>query len=52
MIGAFWGAPMVARELETGTHRLVWNQSVTRTRWLADEARRHDAGGRASPWEP
>jgi hypothetical protein len=35
LIGAFWGAPMVARELEGGTHRLVWNQSVTRTRWLA-----------------
>jgi hypothetical protein len=35
LIGAFWGAPLVARELETGTHRLVWNQSVTRTRWLA-----------------
>jgi len=35
VIGAFWGAPLVARELEGGTHRLVWNQSVTRTRWLA-----------------
>ena len=35
IIGAFWGAPLIARELETGTHRLVWNQSVTRTRWLA-----------------
>ena len=35
IIGIFWGAPMVARELEAGTHRLVWNQSVTRTRWLA-----------------
>ena len=35
IIGAFWGAPMVARELESGTHRLVWNQSITRTRWLA-----------------
>lgn len=35
LVGAFWGAPMVARELEAGTHRLVWNQSVTRTRWLA-----------------
>lgn len=32
--GAFWGAPLIARELETGTHRLVWNQSITRTRWL------------------
>ncbi|HEY3014598.1 MAG TPA: ABC transporter permease subunit [Nocardioides sp.] len=35
VIGAFWGAPMVARELEAGTHRLVWTQSVTRNRWLA-----------------
>lgn len=35
LIGVFWGAPLVAREVETGTHRLIWNQSVTRTRWLA-----------------
>jgi hypothetical protein len=35
LVGLFWGAPMVAREVEAGTHRLVWNQSVTRTRWLA-----------------
>ncbi|PWU51270.1 transmembrane transport protein [Micromonospora sp. S4605] len=35
LVGAFWGAPLVARELEAGTHRLVWNQSVTRRRWLA-----------------
>ncbi|TDC84205.1 transmembrane transport protein [Micromonospora sp. KC606] len=35
LIGAFWGAPLIARELETGTHRLAWNQSVTRRRWLA-----------------
>lgn len=34
VIGMFWGAPLVARELEAGTHRLIWNQSVTRTRWL------------------
>jgi hypothetical protein len=34
VIGIFWGAPLVARELETGTYRLAWNQSVTRTRWL------------------
>jgi ABC-type transport system involved in multi-copper enzyme maturation permease subunit len=34
VIGAFWGAPLIARELEAGTHRLAWNQSVTRTRWL------------------
>jgi hypothetical protein len=35
VIGAFWGAPLIARELEAGTHRLVWNQSITRHRWLA-----------------
>jgi hypothetical protein len=35
LLGAFWGAPLIAREYETGTHRLVWNQSVTRVRWLA-----------------
>jgi hypothetical protein len=34
IVGVFWGAPLVARELEAGTHRLVWTQSVTRTRWL------------------
>ena len=35
LIGIFWGAPLIARELETGTYRLAWNQSITRTRWLA-----------------
>ncbi len=35
VIGIFWGAPLIARELETGTHRLAFNQSITRTRWLA-----------------
>ena len=35
VIGLFWGAPLIARELETGTAALAWNQSVTRTRWLA-----------------
>lgn len=35
IVGVFWGAPLVARELETGTHRLAWSQTVSRTRWLA-----------------
>ena len=35
VIGLFWGAPLIAREIETGTSALAWNQSVTRTRWLA-----------------
>jgi hypothetical protein len=34
LIGIFWGAPLIARELEAGTYRLAWTQSVTRTRWL------------------
>jgi hypothetical protein len=33
LIGLFWGAPLIARELEAGTYRLAWNQSVTRGRW-------------------
>ena len=35
IIGIFWGAPLLTRELEPGTHRLAWTQGVTRTRWLA-----------------
>ena len=35
LIGTFWGAPLISRELETGTYRLAWTQSVSRTRWLA-----------------
>ena len=34
LLGVFWGAPLVAREVEQGTHRLAWTQGVTRTRWL------------------
>jgi hypothetical protein len=34
VFGIFWGAPLLAHELETGTHRLAWTQSVTRSRWL------------------
>jgi hypothetical protein len=35
LIGIFWGAPLIAREIEAGTFRLAWTQSVTRLRWLA-----------------
>jgi len=35
LIGVFWGAPLVAHELETGTYRLAWTQSVSRGQWLA-----------------
>jgi hypothetical protein len=34
LIGMFLGAPLVARELERGTYRLVWAQGVTRLRWM------------------
>jgi ABC-type transport system involved in multi-copper enzyme maturation permease subunit len=35
LVGAFWGAPLIARELENRTYRLAWTQSVTRARWVA-----------------
>ena len=35
LVGLFWGAPLVAAELETGTSQFAWMQSVTRKRWLA-----------------
>jgi hypothetical protein len=35
LLGALIGAPLIARELEFGTWRLAWSQTVTRTRWLA-----------------
>jgi len=34
LIGIFWGAPLIAREVESGTFRLTWTQSVSRRRWL------------------
>jgi hypothetical protein len=34
IIGVFWGAPLIARELEAGTFRLAWTQGVTRAHWL------------------
>ena len=32
-VGIFYGAPLVAREIEHGTHRFVWTQGISRTRW-------------------
>jgi hypothetical protein len=34
LLGAFIGAPMVARELESGTFRFAWTQGRNRVRWL------------------
>jgi uncharacterized protein YneF (UPF0154 family) len=33
LIGAFAGAPVLARELETGTFRYAWTQGFGRARW-------------------
>jgi hypothetical protein len=33
LIGAFIGAPVLARELETGTFRFAWTQGFQRWRW-------------------
>jgi hypothetical protein len=33
LIGAFAGAPAVARELDTGTFQFTWTQGFGRTRW-------------------
>jgi ABC-type transport system involved in multi-copper enzyme maturation permease subunit len=35
LLGVLIGAPLIARELEFGTWRLAWSQTVPRTRWLA-----------------
>jgi hypothetical protein len=35
VVGVFWGAPLLAREVEQGTIRLAFTQSVSRRRWLA-----------------
>lgn len=35
LLGAFAAGPMLARELESGTYKLAWTQSVSPARWLA-----------------
>jgi signal transduction histidine kinase len=35
LIGVFWGAPLLGRDRELGTHRLVLSQGVSRTQWFA-----------------
>jgi hypothetical protein len=35
MVGISWGAPVLTREAERGTHVLAWTQSVSRRRWVA-----------------
>ena len=35
LIGVFLGAPLVARELESGTFRFAWTQGRSRVQWIA-----------------
>src|SRR5213080_2500666 len=37
LLGIFWGSPLIAREVEDGTHLFVWTQGVTRLRWLTSK---------------
>jgi hypothetical protein len=37
LVALFVGAPLLARELEHGTYRLAWTQTVTRRRWLVSK---------------
>jgi hypothetical protein len=34
LLGLVLGVPLVASEIQQGTNRLAWTQSITRTRWL------------------
>ncbi|MHB6911209.1 hypothetical protein [Streptomyces sp. DB-54] len=34
LVGVFLGAPLLSRDLESGTHRLAWLQSASRRQWL------------------
>jgi hypothetical protein len=35
LLGLLFGAPLLALEIEHGTNRFAWSQSITRSRWLA-----------------
>ncbi|MFJ2651288.1 ABC transporter permease [Streptomyces sp. NPDC087420] len=37
VVGGFVAGPVIARELESGTYKLAWSQSVTPTRWFASK---------------
>jgi len=44
LVGAVVGAPLLGRELEQGTWRLAWSQTVPRTRWLVTKLAVASAG--------
>ncbi len=33
LVASYVGGPLLAREIERGTHRLCWTQGISRTRW-------------------
>lgn len=35
LVGMFWGAPLLGRDRELGTHRMVLSQGVGRAQWFA-----------------
>ncbi|MER7683725.1 transporter [Streptomyces sp. NPDC097610] len=35
LIGVFWGAPLLGRDRELGTHRMVLAQGISRSQWFA-----------------
>ncbi len=37
LLGMFLGAPLVAREIESGTGQFTWTQAITRRHWLASK---------------
>ncbi|MFD3487645.1 hypothetical protein [Streptomyces sp. NPDC058665] len=37
VLGAFVAGPVIARELESGTYKLAWTQSMSPARWLASK---------------
>ena len=44
LAGLFVGAPLLAREIEQGTLRFAWTQSITRRRWLLSKTAMLAAG--------
>jgi hypothetical protein len=38
VVGVFWGAPLIARELEERTYFVAWGQDVTPVKWLRGKA--------------
>ncbi|HSX17369.1 MAG TPA: ABC transporter permease subunit [Patescibacteria group bacterium] len=37
LLGLFLGSPLIAKEYEEGTNKLVWTQSVSRRKWLTTQ---------------